>query len=390
MKKASISFFTLLLFAVAATTATAQPKPKLAVFVVGIDDWKRGDVVAHIVGEELNRDKAYQVVTRSGAVQVKLKQLRRTSWYADGCDIRKWGQQHGVEHICLITTPNDRNFSARLYDTNKTEIRRSGGVLGEGMGAVQLKELSWVLTGKLRSSALVADVPCMVYVKGGTFTMGFLPGRDDYADAGGSSGFNTLPAKAGVEVGDFWICEHEVTQAEWLSVRGGFPQNITGTYRGNNKPMIYVSWNDTQNYLATMNEIMVNTGMIFKLPTEAQWEYAARGGVRMFDSCPPLGCAYSGSNDINAVAVNTTIWDKTYPSDVMAKLPNELGIYDMSGNVVEWCEDSWRLSSYEEVPDESCRVCHSGGSGPMHYSRISSRGSLSVAHRSSTVGFRVV
>jgi formylglycine-generating enzyme required for sulfatase activity len=347
MKNLLVFFFTLLLFAAAATTVQAA-KPKLAVFVVGIDDWKRGDVIAHIGGEELNRDKTYQVVTRSGAVQAKLKALRRTSWYADGCDIRKWGQQHGVEHICLITTPNDRNFLARLIDINNAKVKRSGGVLGEGMGAVQLKELSWVLVGKLRSSALVADVPCMVYVKGGTFTMGFLPGRDDAN--GNSATDKDLPAREGVEVEDFWMGVHAITQKEWLAVMGTLPSNISGNLRGDNKPVVYVSWNDIQyKYLTKLNESMVNTGMVYKLPTEAQWEYAARGGVKMYDRCEK-GCVYSGSNNVDDVAVYGYSKASNALAAVKTKLPNELGIYDMCGNVFEKCEDGWR-TNYDDVPD---------------------------------------
>jgi formylglycine-generating enzyme required for sulfatase activity len=389
-KNLLISFFSLLLLAATAATAQAA-KPKLAVFVVGMDDWKRGDVVAHIVGEELNRGKNYEVVTRSGAVQVKLKQLRRTSWYADGCDIRAWGQQHGVEHICLITTPNDRNFSARLFDVNNSELtQHSGGVIGEGMGAVNLKELAWTLTGKLRSSAKTSDVPCMVYVKGGTFTMGFLPGRDDLA----ANSYNPLPAKEGVEVGDFWICEHEITAKEWFTVKGSYPPSFpNSSYRGANKPVEYVSWNDIKTYLTKLNASMVNTGMVYKLPTEAQWEYAARGGVKMFDSCPPLGCMYSGSNDLEAVAWYEANWEFAgyeYPPDVKTKQPNELGIYGMTGTSWEWCADGWR-AGYNDTPSTSQYAVRGGGwRSPAVEQGIVSRFGNPAGIAGMNVGFRVV
>jgi formylglycine-generating enzyme required for sulfatase activity len=389
MKKLLVSFFSLLLLAAVTTTAQAA-KPKLAVFVVGVDDWKRGDVLAHIAGEELNRNKSYEVVTRSGAVQVKLKALRRAApGCVDGYALRTWGIQHGVEHICLITTSDDKNFSAHLLTQSSCQTLCSTSSVSGGLSAVALKELAWSLTGGLSSGCSdICDVPCMIYVKGGTFTIGLLPGRDD-ADGGDS--YNAFPARENVEVEDFWIGEHEVTQREWLAVMGSFPTNL-GNYRSDNRPLVLVSWDDIQGYLAKLNEKIVNTGMVYKLPTEAQWEYAARGGSVMPKNCPN-GCIYSGSNTANNVGYYRENWHNTghhYPPDVRKKQPNELGIYDMSGCAWEWCEDGWRVS-YDDVPDPSFHVIRGGGwVGPLWHTRIVSRDDYVSSFREDNVGFRVV
>jgi formylglycine-generating enzyme required for sulfatase activity len=393
------SFLSLLLFAVAATTtttttttATAQAKPKLAVFVVGVDDWKRGDVLAHIVGEELNRDKNYQVVTRSGAVQVKLKQLRRASGSVDGYDLFAWGIQHGVEHICLITTPDDTRFSAQLLDRSICRTLCSESSVSGGLSAVVLKELAWSLTLGLRSSnPNVCVAPCMVFVKGGTFTMGHLAGRDNaISDDGGKGIFGAFSAKTNVKVEDFWIGEHEVTQREWLAVMDTFPRYMLVAFRGDNRPMLNVTRNEVQDYLAKLNAKIANTGMVYKLPAEVQWEYAARGGSVMPKNCPQ-GCQFSGSNDIISVAVyGAGMESAAGPNVVKSKSANELGIYDMSGNVFEMCEDNWR-EDYNSTPDASRYVSRGGGwRHPVHNSRIAPRYANSDSDFSTYYGFRVV
>jgi formylglycine-generating enzyme required for sulfatase activity len=331
MKKLPVTFFTLLLLA-AATTMAQAAKPKLAVFVVGMDDWKRGDVVAHIVGEELNRDKSYQVVTRSGAVQVKLKSLRRASVSVNVCDLREWALSHGIFHVCLITSPDNQNFSAQLFDVCKLVVQQcSGSTLIEGFGAVDLKQLAWSLTSELRSCSLhPCNIPGMVFVEGGTFTMGCLASRD------GSCKGNDVSMKEGVEVEDFWISDHEVTQGEWLAVMGSFPNNITGSNRNDDNPMIYVNMADAQRYLDSLNAKVANKCWTYKLPTEVQWEYAARGGKAS------KGYRYSGDNTIGNVAWyqgNRGSVHADFLAKVKIKKANELKIYDMTGNVAEWCDN---------------------------------------------------
>ena len=133
--------------------------------------------------------------------------------------------------------------------------------------------------------------------------------------------------------GVYYIGETEVTQELWQAVMGGNPSRFTGSQC----PVEQVSWNDCQEFIEQLNAL---TGKKFRLPTEAEWEYAARGGNKS------KGYIYSGSNDVDAVAWYSDNSESS-THEVKGKLPNELGLYDMSGNVWEWCSD-W-YGSYSEA-----------------------------------------
>lgn len=165
----------------------------------------------------------------------------------------------------------------------------------------------------------------MVPVKGGTFLMGN-PAPVPEASASGSSAANEKPAHR-VTLSDYYIAQTEVTQELWEAVMGYNPSH----FRGDNRPVEEVSWDDCQLFCKRLTSI---TGYNFTLPTEAQWEYAARGGSK---SPKNSTRAYSGTNNL---------WDFGWFNDntketqqVATKQENELGIYDMSGNVWEWCAD---------------------------------------------------
>ena len=158
----------------------------------------------------------------------------------------------------------------------------------------------------------------MVYVSGGTFTMGATSEQ-------GSDAYNDEKPTHSVTISNFYLCKYEVTQALWQAVMGENPSNL----KGDNLPVEQVSWDDCQTFITRLNNL---TGKNFRLPTEAEWEYAARGGNRS------RGYKYSGSNVLSDVAwYDDNSGDKTHP--VGSKSPNELGLYDMSGNVREWCSD---------------------------------------------------
>ena len=153
----------------------------------------------------------------------------------------------------------------------------------------------------------------MVGVQGGTFQMGSTDGGDD-----------EKPVHS-VTLSSYYIGQTEVTQALWKAVMGSNPSY----FKGDNLPVEMVSWHDCQTFIQKINQL---TGETFRLPTEAEWEFAAKGGRQS------KGYTYSGSNTVGDVAWfigNSS--DRTHP--VATKSPNELGIYDMSGNVYEWCQD---------------------------------------------------
>ena len=160
----------------------------------------------------------------------------------------------------------------------------------------------------------------MVRVEAGTFTMGATAEMNDPYD-------KEKPTHRVTLTNDYYIGKYEVTQALWQTVMGNNPSK----FKGDNLPVEHVSWKDCQKFLSKLNRI---TGKMFRLPTEAEWEYAARGGNKS------RGYQYSGSNNLSDVAwYDDNSGNKTHA--VGTKQPNELGIYDMSGNVLEWCQDRY-------------------------------------------------
>jgi formylglycine-generating enzyme required for sulfatase activity len=201
----------------------------------------------------------------------------------------------------------------------------------------------------------------MIVVEGGTFTMG---ASDDDEDAY----YNEKPAHE-VTLSSYSIGETEVTQALWLAVMGSNPSRFTGDLT---RPVECVDWNDCHTFISTLNQL---TGKTFRLPTEAEWEFAARGGNKS------MGYKFAGGNDINEVAWNRgNSSSKTHP--VATKAPNELGLYDMSGNVYEWCSD-W-YDSYTDAEGQTDPQGPSSGSN-----RISRGGSWDNTAEYCRVTFRL-
>jgi len=221
----------------------------------------------------------------------------------------------------------------------------------------------------------------MVWVEGGTFTMGCT------SEQGGDCDDNEKPAHS-VTVSSYYIGETEVTQALWKAVMGGDNPYFI---KGDNFPVNGVSWYDAQMFIEELNRL---TGHTFRLPTEAEWEYAARGGSKS------RGYKYSGSDSIDDVAwYASNSGDK--PHAVKGKQANELGLYDMCGNVWEWCWDRYGdySSGLQQDPKGSAsgngnRVLR-GGNWTKYclamYCRVSFRHYKDFrTHDSDCFGFRLV
>ena len=199
----------------------------------------------------------------------------------------------------------------------------------------------------------------MKYVSGGTFTMGATSEMTD------PSPFEKPTHQ--VTLSSYYIGETEVTQALWEAVMGSNPSR----FKGDNLPVEKVSWHDCQTFISRLNSL---TGKRFRLPTEAEWEFAARGGNQSRHT------QYSGSSRIDDVAwYEDNSGYKTHP--VKTKQPNELGIYDMAGNVQEWCQD-WHgfYSNYAQTNPTGA----SSGSG-----RVFRGGRFSSIPRGCRSSFRV-
>ena len=216
----------------------------------------------------------------------------------------------------------------------------------------------------------------MVYVEGGTFTMG---GTSEQ----GSDAFDDENPTHRVTLSAFHIGKYEVTQGLWREVMGSNPSFHQA---GDDYPVEMLSWEDCQEFVRKLN---ARTGLNFRLPTEAEWEYAARGGRKS------RGYKYSGSNSLGDVAwYEASIGDGTHP--VGRKSPNELGLYDMSGNVYEWCQDWYgRYGSSGQTDPAgpsrgSIRVLRGGGCSNARRCRVSSRSYGDLGGRYCDSGLRLI
>lgn len=215
----------------------------------------------------------------------------------------------------------------------------------------------------------------MVEVGGGTFTMGAT------SEQGSDAWDEEKPAHE-VTLSDYYIGQTEVTQALWEAVMGSNPSDS----KGGNLPVERVSWDDCQVFIQKLNQL---TGKQFRLPTEAEWEYAALGGRKS------RGYKYAGGNNIDSVAwCDGNSGNETHP--VATKQANELGIYDMSGNVLEWCSD-WcgdYTSSSQSDPQGSSSGSFRVIRGGCYYNfarncRVSYRISNTLDYRCGYLGLRL-
>ena len=287
-----------------------------------------------------------------------------------------------------------RVFNGILVGNHKVEIKKNGyGTESKQVNILegQTATLAGMLTTNSSSSVAsgaslsgnTITIPVknginidMVRVEAGTFTMGATPEmKDPYND-------EKLIHQVTI-TNDYYIGKHEVTQALWKAVMGNNPSK----FKGDNLPVEQVSWNDCQKFISKLNNI---TGKKFRLPSEAEWEYTARGGNKS------RGYQYSGSNNLSDVAwYDNNSGSRTHA--VGTKQANELGIYDMSGNVWEWCHDwdgdynsSSRVNPTGAISG-SFRVYRGGSwNRAARDCRSSYRGSLTPFYRNINLGLRLV
>jgi len=223
----------------------------------------------------------------------------------------------------------------------------------------------------------------LIAVSGDSFLMGSPEGQ-------GAS--NEHPQHK-VNVSSFSISKFPITQSQYEAVMDINPSYFKDKRDSGNRPVERVSWYDAQSFCQKLSRL---TNQTVRLPSEAEWEYAARGGNQS------KGYLYSGSNSFNEVAYDSEIADETY--GVGDKKPNELGIYNMSGNIAEWCQDDFHFT-YNSAPTNSS--AWNGGEGLYPYGqqkvnrggwwansptywRVAARGSYDIEGRGEAVGFRIV
>jgi formylglycine-generating enzyme required for sulfatase activity len=281
----------------------------------------------------------------------------------------------------MCAMPTVSAFGQNVTATEKSQTVNSGE------STVRIENYADSVTREIVNS--------MIFVEGGTFTMGCT------SEQGGDCNKNEKPAHS-VTVNSFYIGMYEITQAQWRAIMG------KDRGKAGDLPVEMVSWNDVQEFILKLN---AKTGKQYRLPTEAEWEFAARGGTKS------KGYKYSGSNNLDDVAWHRdncrvkTRFNETRLAEeagvfnkngfltahpVGTRQANELGIFDMTGNAWEWCED-W-YDKYNSSPSTNPRGPSSGsrrvfrGGGwfyPAKFARVTLRSSAPPGFRHITIGFRL-
>jgi formylglycine-generating enzyme required for sulfatase activity len=329
-------------------TAGAQNSgtPTLAVFVVGMDN-TLGNSLATELAINLTGGGRYTSTTVN--ISGKLAELQSAYTAGGGSSINRnalaeWGRANGVSAICLVVDDvkgNDHLFSAQFIDAKDSKLEGQGRYTRTGVAAGDVTRIALVLseqlkgTGRRHATAPARSYPAeldieMVFVEGGTFQMGCIPSTRD-----GNCNSSELPLHD-VTVSNFYISKYEITQAQWKAVMGSNP---SCHQYDDQSPVNCIAHEDiTASDIGFLARLNAWTKKNYRLPTEAEWEYAARGGKYKNTYM------YSGSNNLNEVA-----WYSSNTNAILqpvgGRKSNELGIYDMTGNAWELCSD-WYSANY--------------------------------------------
>jgi formylglycine-generating enzyme required for sulfatase activity len=368
------------------TIGAYAQKPKIAILVVGLETDAASDAFATGIRYEFTQ-KDYELITNT-AVAAKLKELRdkhAEGKTVDTAGLAAWGKAIGLDFAQLVV---ESDCDITIGTSTVSGREQLAQVVS--CGAAKYSGRSTYRTRFVPNQGEPLEE--MVFIVGGVFEMGCKSGRDDITT---SCYDNEIPVHY-VRVNNFYMGKYEVTQGLWKKVMGSLPSSISGDLLGDDKPVVRVTWRniaDSGGFLEKLNE---QTGKNYRLPTEAEWEYAARG-------CSGGVCEsfeFSGSGNVEDVAWHNG--NATTAQVVGTKAPNRLGIYNMSGNVWEWCNDwySTYSSSTEDSPqdnptgpsDGTYRALRGGGwyySAP--YSCITYRYDLATPNGiHENVGFRLV
>ncbi|MDR3187878.1 MAG: formylglycine-generating enzyme family protein [Prevotellaceae bacterium] len=430
-------------------TAGAQGsgKPTLAVFVVGMTNNTDGDNLATQIAAELNRNSRYTVLSSAAdPVKTKLAELRKQGASSiDRNALAAWGREKGVSTICLVTDAikgSDHMFYALLIDAKDSKVSGRGSYIRTNVVSGDLPRVSLALSRQLDGPGRRRSAPAptrsypaeldieMVQVEGAaSVTLG-------YRATDGSSSTNNVKAAYTASVPSFKIGKYEVTQAQWRAVMagtkfenyfwwGGSRGTANGALNSANcgnvacddqRPVEYISWYMALAFCNRLSELSGKTPVYggftladiadngdcsacgtganvtvsasangYRLPTSNEWEYAARG-------CKAGVCEafmYSGSNTLGEVGWNATNPDAAFANSATHPVgqlkPNDIGVYDMSSNVWEWCYDIWDSGSR--------RVFRGGGwdnDVASGWPRVAARLSDTPSYRYPSLGFRVV
>lgn len=332
---------------VAAKYRAAKPKPQLS------EEARKYKVQAEFLVQEKQLDKA---ITLYG------KALDIAPWWPEG-------------HYQLAQVLADK----KRYRDAMAEMKRYLLLAPEGADArtAQDKLYQWELVAEPVPGKEVKDCPeCpdMVELPAGNFDMGSSNGEA-----------NEKPVHRVTIAKPFAIAKTEVTQAQWQAVMGNNPSYFTAC--GDSCPVEQVSWDDVQVYIKKLD---AKTGRQYRLPTEAEWEYACRAGTQL---------EYCGSDNADSVAWNSFNSGSYFfntPHPVATKQANAFGLYDMSGNVWEWVEDAYH-ENYEGAPSDgsawgggSMRVLRGGAwGGDAKLGRAAVRSKFGINYRYYSYGFRL-
>lgn len=409
-------FLILLLLSVCSLQAqNDNERCQIAVYAIGLQDEKplspnikmiaRNAAITHLTAYG-----NYMLIERSSEFLMSInKEIEfQQSGNIEESQLARIGEKFGAQKVCVISISIIKEYiyvAARTVDVSTGVSFESGeadlnGYYSESQirSTVQNAINQLLGTSNTTTSPTRPSVPGTdkhFTVNGVTFKMVFVKGGGLYlgcTSGSGSCDSDESPSHY-VTLSDYYMGETEVTQALWKAVMGY--NNNPSNWQGDRLPVERVSWTDCNEFVSRVNSLLAEQlpqGYRFALPSEAQWEYAARGGQKS------SGSLYAGSNNVNFVAwYSDNSGSRTH--EVKLKAPNELGLYDMSGNVWEWCEDWYSSSWYSDNVNwtnpvnafaGSARVLR-GGSWDINasYCRVSYRSYGAPSARCSDCGFRL-